>query len=151
MTTLQCVPPSSGHCCDTEGLATCDRSQVFSGGESALPKPGRRSCLAALPRCRLVNLYGPTECTINASAYTVDRATVADGPRRHTDRHIRRHDPRTTSLTSIRGPVAVGEIGELYIGGIQVARGYLDRPELTAERFITDPFPHPGEPPLPHR
>jgi amino acid adenylation domain-containing protein len=85
-------------------------------------------------RPRLTNLYGPTETTINATLY--EPCDVGDWraighPVANTriyilDRHGR--------------PVPIGVTGELYIGGAGVARGYLNRPELTAERFLPDPF-----------
>jgi indigoidine synthase len=139
VTTVQCVPTLLQALLDTEGLDRCTTlTQVFSGGES-LSKTLATRCLAALPGCTLVNLYGPTECTINASSFTVDPRTLAEGPQRisigtpahHTQFYI---------LDEHRAQVGVGEIGELYIGGIQLARGYLHRPELTADRFIDNPF-----------
>ncbi|MEV4455035.1 amino acid adenylation domain-containing protein [Microbispora sp. NPDC049633] len=139
VTTLQCVPTLLTALVDTEELHGCTSlTQVFTGGE-VLSKTLATSFFDTLPGCELVNLYGPTECTINSSAYTVDRATVGEGPHAisigapvdHTDYHI---------LDLGGSPVAVGEIGELFIGGVQVARGYLHRPELTAERFVDNPF-----------
>ncbi|MFL6126438.1 amino acid adenylation domain-containing protein [Actinophytocola sp.] len=139
VTTLQCVPTLLQALLDTEELDRCTSlTQVFTGGE-VLAKPLALSFLATLPSCDLVNLYGPTECTINSSAFTVNRAAVAEGPNAisigapvdGTEYYI---------LDKQRMPVAVGEIGELYIGGIQVARGYLHKPELTAQRFVADPF-----------
>ena len=85
----------------------------------------------------LVNNYGPTECTVVSTSGTVAPNAKADG------------------LPSIGRPIAngqifilddamkqvpVGSIGELYIGGAQLARGYLNRPELTAEKFVRNPF-----------
>jgi amino acid adenylation domain-containing protein len=83
----------------------------------------------------LHNLFGPTEA-IGVSAWTCDRSSplpfVPIGrPLANTQLHILDEDMR---------PVPVGEIGELHIGGVQVGRGYLNRPELTAERFMSDPF-----------
>ncbi|TCO62336.1 amino acid adenylation domain-containing protein [Actinocrispum wychmicini] len=139
VTTLQCVPTLLTALLDTEQLHTCESlTQIFTGGE-VLSKPLAVSCLETLPWCELVNLYGPTECTINSSAFTVDRTTLSEGPNaisigapvRDTEYHI---------LTVNSEPVAVGEIGELFIGGVQVARGYLHRPELTEERFVRNPF-----------
>lgn len=145
VTTLQCVPTLLQALIDTENLSSCHSLRnIFSGGE-ALSRSLAAQCLDAMPTARLVNLYGPTECTINASAFVVDRAAVDDGPRTMpvgtpvsgTTFHIL--DPQGK-------PVAIGEIGELHIGGIQVARGYLGRLDLTADRFVDDPFSTTPEP-----
>ncbi|MFD6304383.1 amino acid adenylation domain-containing protein, partial [Streptomyces sp. NPDC060223] len=84
------------------------------------------------------NLYGPTEYTINTlGGGTHDSATPTVGrPIRGTRAHI---------LDAWLRPVPHGVPGELYIAGIGLARGYLDRPALTAERFVADPFGKPGE------
>ena len=93
------------------------------------------------PPTRLINEYGPTETVVGCCVH-----------------EVRPQDPRTGSIV-IGRPIAntklyvldenfqavgVGVMGELYIGGAGVARGYLNRPELTAERFLADPFS--GEP-----
>ncbi|MER5208982.1 amino acid adenylation domain-containing protein [Streptomyces sp. NPDC002825] len=124
-TMLQGVPTLLQALVDTERLGTCTSLQrVYSGGE-ILSRNLAVQLLAELPAAELINLYGPTECTINASSHTVDRATVAGGPAA-----IPIGRPAYDTTFHIRD-------GELCIGGVQVARGYLDRPELTAERFIT--------------
>lgn len=139
VTTVQCVPTLLQAFVDTEELHRCQAlRQVFSGGE-ALSKGLALQCVEALPWCELVNLYGPTECTINSSAYTVDPATVAAGPNaipigRPVD------NTRYHILDAGLSEAAAGEVGELYIGGIQLARGYLHRPDLTEDRFVDDPF-----------
>ncbi|PPK65648.1 amino acid adenylation domain-containing protein [Actinokineospora auranticolor] len=139
VTTLQCVPTLLQAMLDTERMAECATlAQVFCGGE-ALSRTLAQRFFAEFPGRDLVNLYGPTECTINSSSHRVDPATVADGPPtvpigtpvHNTQYHI---------LDGDRNPVAVGEIGELYIGGAQLARGYLGKPDLTAERFVHNPF-----------
>lgn len=85
----------------------------------------------------VVNNYGPTECTVVATSGTVapageDLLAPAIGkPIAHTRIHI---------LDGARNPVAEGEIGEIYIGGTGVARGYRNRPDDTQERFLPDPF-----------
>ncbi|WP_328943327.1 amino acid adenylation domain-containing protein [Streptomyces sp. NBC_00250] len=129
-TMLQGVPTLLQALVDTERLASCTTlRRVYSGGE-ILSRNLAAQLLAELPAAELINLYGPTECTINASSHTVDRATVCDptGPAASTAIPIGR--PAYGTTFHIRD-------GELCIGGVQVARGYLDRPELTAERFIT--------------
>jgi amino acid adenylation domain-containing protein len=140
VTTLQCVPTLLRALLDTEKLSSCTSlTQIFSGGE-ALARTLALDCLQALPNCELVNLYGPSECTINSSAFTVSRDTLDEGP--HTvciGTPV--HNTRYYILDRHRSPVGVGEIGELYISGVQLARGYLRRPDLTADRFIDNPFP----------
>ncbi|MEV4431321.1 amino acid adenylation domain-containing protein [Streptomyces sp. NPDC049602] len=126
-TMLQGVPKLLQALVDTERLGTCDTLQrVYSGGE-ILSRNLAAQLLSELPATELINLYGPTECTINASSHTVDRATVADagGPAA-----LPIGRPAYDTTFHIRD-------GELCIGGVQVARGYLDRPELTAEKFLT--------------
>jgi thioesterase domain-containing protein/acyl-CoA synthetase (AMP-forming)/AMP-acid ligase II/acyl carrier protein len=136
VTSLQCVPTLLQALLETELLHACTSlTQIFCGGE-ALTRSLARRCLEALPGCELVNLYGPTECTINSSACTVDRNRLGDGAGTvpiGTPVDETRYD----ILDAQRRPVAAGEIGELYIGGIQLARGYLHRPELTAEKFVS--------------
>ncbi|NES20315.1 MAG: amino acid adenylation domain-containing protein, partial [Symploca sp. SIO3E6] len=82
----------------------------------------------------LWNLYGPTEITVWATIYQVNRGegAIAIGrPIANTQTYI---------LDANHEPVAIGEPGELHIGGLGVARGYLNRRELTAEKFIPNPF-----------
>ncbi|MBW8480961.1 non-ribosomal peptide synthetase [Actinomadura parmotrematis] len=84
------------------------------------------------------NLYGPTEYTINTlGGGTTDSATSTVG------RPI--WNTKALVLDSWLRPVPVGVPGELYIAGVGMARGYLDRPALTAERFVANPFGAPGE------
>ncbi|ALO10102.1 Peptide synthetase [Streptomyces venezuelae] len=126
-TMLQGVPTLLQALVDTERLATCTSlRRVYSGGE-ILSRNLAAQLLAELPDTELINLYGPTECTINASSHTVDRAALtAEGA----PAAIPIGRPAYDTTFHIRD-------GELCIGGIQVARGYLDRPELTADRFVT--------------
>ncbi|MFC9327595.1 amino acid adenylation domain-containing protein [Kitasatospora sp. NPDC057015] len=139
VTTLQGVPTLLQALVDTGRLSRCTSlTQVFSGGE-ALTKSLAIELLDALPDCVLVNLYGPSECTINASTHTVDRNTVQHGPE-HISIGRPVGDTSFHILDPARRPVAAGESGELYIAGRQLARGYLNRPDLTAERFISNPF-----------
>lgn len=94
---------------------------------------------------RLFNLYGPTEATIVATAHEIS----GDGEPMNRRRKIPigRPLPGTSVYLLDRhgNPVPPGVVGEVYIGGVGVGRGYLDRPERTAEAFLPDPFaPEPG-------
>lgn len=139
VTTLQCVPTLLQALLDTEELRTCTSlRRVFSGGE-ALPRELARQITDEIPWASLINLYGPTECTINATAHLVDPGALGDGggtipigvPVDNTQCFI---------LDENMSPADIGEVGELHIGGAQLARGYLNRPEQTRERFIASPF-----------
>ncbi|KAF9286168.1 hypothetical protein BGZ68_003159 [Mortierella alpina] len=85
----------------------------------------------------VVNMYGPTEITVYA---TYRPMTVDDCSHSFSPIGVRLPDTRTYVLDGHGLPVPVGAIGELYIGGAGVARGYLNRLELTAEIFVRDPF-----------
>ncbi|MEV2203591.1 amino acid adenylation domain-containing protein [Streptomyces fradiae] len=106
------------------------------GGE-AVPPDVLAAWRARVPHVRVCNAYGPTETTVTATVHDVlpgapdPRGSVPIG---------RPLGVRTARVVDGRGePVAAGEVGELLIGGPELARGYLGRPELTAERFVPDP------------
>ncbi|HEY2740330.1 MAG TPA: condensation domain-containing protein, partial [Thermoanaerobaculia bacterium] len=92
-------------------------------------------------RCRLFNGYGPTEATVNCALFEVGRA--ADWhPRGLASVPIGRPSAanRLYVLDRRMQPVPVGSPGELFVGGVSLSRGYLNRPDLTAARFVPDPF-----------
>jgi amino acid adenylation domain-containing protein len=93
------------------------------------------------PGVRLVNEYGPTETVVGCSAYTLAPGVHRGGPV-PVGRAIR--NLTFFVLDGRLQPVPVGVAGELYVGGTGVARGYLDRPALSADRFVPDPFAGPG-------
>jgi amino acid adenylation domain-containing protein len=110
---------------------------MIVGGERALPERVASWRRITGDRIRLLNSYGPTETTVAATLHEV----AAD------DAPIGTPLPgaRVRVLDEALGPVPPGIPGELYVGGIGVARGYLGRPGATAERFLPDPFGGPGE------
>ncbi len=115
--------------------------ELLTGGE-ALSVPHVQRALQALPDTQLVNGYGPTESTTFTTCYRIPRdldpaarAIPIGRPIRETTVHV---------LDAQMRPVPVGAIGELFIGGQGLARGYHNRPDLTAERFVRDPFGPPG-------
>ncbi|CAL9516038.1 Tyrocidine synthase 3 [Streptomyces sp. enrichment culture] len=91
---------------------------------------------ALAPDTELINEYGPTEASVGSTVFPVPRDTAAEVV------PIGRPLPnmRTHVLDAGMRPVPVGVAGELYVGGTGVARGYAGRPDLTAERFLPDPF-----------
>ncbi|MCE0536280.1 non-ribosomal peptide synthetase [Kineosporia rhizophila] len=87
------------------------------------------------PQCRIINEYGPTEATIGITAYTFD--PVADAERNVVPIGVPAHNSQVHLLDAHRRFVPDGEVGELYLAGAQLARGYLGRPDLDEERFPT--------------
>ena len=113
------------------------RLKLFVGGEAVSDKLLAR-ILSNHTIAYLLNVYGPTETTI----WSLNQVNTKD----HFNTNIGRPISNTTVyvLDNNRAPVPVGAIGELYIGGTGVARGYLNNDLLTAEKFIADPF-RPGQ------
>jgi amino acid adenylation domain-containing protein len=115
-------------------------TRVFASGEALLPAMVD-SFAARLPNAALHNLYGPTEAAVDVTAWSC----AAGSPIVPIGKPIK--NARIYLLDELGAPVPIGIRGELFIGGVQVARGYLNRPELTAERFVPDPFvPEEGYP-----
>jgi len=112
---------------------------VILGGEKALPERLVKWHQHAGDRVRLVNTYGPTETTIVATMFDLP---AQGGNKKITDVPIGQPigNLEVFVLDQFLRPVPVGIPGELYIGGAGVARGYLHRPELTAEKFVVHPF-----------
>jgi amino acid adenylation domain-containing protein len=93
------------------------------------------------PDAAIVNEYGPTETVVGCTAYVVPPGRHRDGP---VPVGVPIQNLRNYVLDAQGEPLPIGVPGELFIGGAGVARGYLGRPGLTAERFVPDPFAAPG-------
>src|SRR6185436_14711391 len=89
------------------------------------------------------NVYGPTEGTVYATAEKVPDAADDGRLTESIGRPIA--NTRIYILNAHGQPVPVGIAGEIHVGGVQVTRGYMNRPDLTAEKFVVDPFGAPGE------
>ena len=114
--------------------------QLLAGGD-VLSVPHVRRVLEVAPNCRLINGYGPTESTTFACCHTITNPRLASIP---IGRPI--SNTQVYILDRHKIPTPIGVPGELYIGGDGLALGYLNKPELTAERFIENPLPlAPGE------
>jgi natural product biosynthesis luciferase-like monooxygenase protein len=136
VTHLQCTPSLARMLAsEAESLEALRPLRKLLVGGERLP-PGLAGQLALVVAGDLVNVYGPTETTVWSTAAPIDRSggpVTIGRPLANTQVHL---------LDGQRRPVPVGVAGELCIGGRGVARGYLHRPELTAERFFPDPFGH---------
>ncbi|MFI6363195.1 amino acid adenylation domain-containing protein [Nocardia sp. NPDC050630] len=106
---------------------------IFVIGE-ALP-PETVTALRAVSDAAVHNLYGPTEAAVSITAWRAsasEQTTVPIG--------LPQWNSRVYVLDARLRPVPAGVVGELYLAGVQLARGYVARPDLTADRFVADPF-----------
>ncbi|MCF5753059.1 amino acid adenylation domain-containing protein, partial [Pseudomonas syringae] len=118
---------------DSQGFS--DLRRVLCSGE-ALPGHLVRRFKTQMPGIALHNLYGPTEAAIDVTAWDCSGLDTPDS----TPIGKPVANTRIYLLDAHQQPVPFGVAGEIYIGGVQVARGYLNLAQLTAERFIKDPF-----------
>ncbi|MBB2885147.1 MULTISPECIES: non-ribosomal peptide synthase/polyketide synthase [Pseudomonas] len=135
ITTLHFVPSMLQAFLQDPAVGQCrSLTRIVCSGE-ALPVDAQQQVFAKLPNAGLYNLYGPTEAAIDVTHWTCieeGRDSVPIGqPIANLGTYILDHE---------LSPVPVGVIGELYLGGEGLARGYHRRPSLTAERFATSPF-----------
>ncbi|GGZ50253.1 hypothetical protein GCM10010387_50770 [Streptomyces inusitatus] len=152
VTTVHFVPPMLRTFLDEPAAAGCTSlRRILTGGEK-LPADLRDRALNLLD-VALHHLYGPTETTVHATSWTCERRP-ATGSGTDTDveatgrpepigRPVR--NTRVYVLDAGLGPVPPGAVGEVYLAGVQLAHGYLNRRRLTAERFVACPFGAPGE------
>ncbi|MFP8964465.1 amino acid adenylation domain-containing protein, partial [Streptomyces nanhaiensis] len=136
---LVCAIPSVlGRLLEQGGLELSARTLAL-GGE-ALPAAVADRVASAMPDTRLLNVYGPTEATVYATAGRAGEAPDGGAPPIGRPlAHVRAY-----VLDGALRPVEPGRPGELYLAGDGLARGYLGRPGPTAERFVADPFGPPG-------
>jgi amino acid adenylation domain-containing protein/non-ribosomal peptide synthase protein (TIGR01720 family) len=133
ITILQMVPTGLRALLDEPGFERCrSLRRIFCGGEALSPDLVER--VFERLDVELVNLYGPTEACIDSTFWVCRRGegTVPIG------RPIQ--GARAYVLDRLLRPQSAGAEGELYIAGAGLARGYLERPDLTAGRFLPDPF-----------
>ena len=134
VTVLQLVPSMLRGLVEEQGLESCQSlRRVFCGGE-VLPFQLRER-FSGRSKADLYNLYGPTEATIDVTCgiceHNAGQSVSIGRPIANTQIYI---------LVAHLQPAPIGIAGELYIAGLGLARGYLNSPELTAEKFIPNPF-----------
>lgn len=138
VTHLQCTPTMAGMLLADERTQTAfQQLQCLMIGGEAFPAALARQ-LQQINKGEIINMYGPTETTVWSTTYRVSPGLTripVGHPIANTEMYILDHNLL---------PVPIGVVGELMIGGAGVARGYLGRPELTAQRFIRNPFPSNG-------
>ncbi|MEU7898409.1 amino acid adenylation domain-containing protein [Nonomuraea sp. NPDC049152] len=140
VTTMHFVPSMLALFLEEAGIESCTSlKRVVCSGEELTPRMAARF-FERLPGVELHNLYGPTEAAVDVTAWKCEdvegRGTLPIGrPMPGCRLHV---------LDARLEPMPVGVPGHLHIGGVQVARGYAGRPELTAERFVPDPYGPPG-------
>lgn len=136
VTTAHFVPSMLPSFLEARGLERCrSLRRVIASGEALTPDLVQRF-FARLPNVALHNFYGPTEAAVDVSHFqprpgAEARVIPIGRPAANTTLHV---------VDEGLEPLPIGVPGELCIGGVQVARGYLDRPELDRERFVPDPF-----------
>ncbi|WP_241268859.1 amino acid adenylation domain-containing protein [Streptomyces chrestomyceticus] len=133
------LTPTYLHQLIAAGLFTGERHRpriLMVGGEAV--DAALWETLRTLPGTTAYNYYGPTECTVDAVYCRIagqGEQPVIGRPGRNVQAYV---------LDAALNPVPAGVPGELYLAGDQIARGYLRRPALTAERFVANPFAHAG-------
>ncbi|MGW4898181.1 amino acid adenylation domain-containing protein, partial [Kitasatospora sp. NPDC004240] len=118
------------------------RAVIFAGERLDMAELRSWTARKGTEHPALVNMYGPTEITVYATHHVITADEVATSHRSNIGHSL--GDLSIHLLDPAGHPVPVGVPGEMYIGGPGLARGYLDRPGLTAERFVPDPFGAPG-------
>ncbi|MGO3986802.1 amino acid adenylation domain-containing protein [Pseudomonas sp. SAS7] len=135
ISTLHFVPSMLQAFMTHEAVESCTSlKRVVCSGE-ALPAELARQTLQRLPAAGLYNLYGPTEAAIDVTHWACQPDESISVPIGQPIDNLKTH-----ILEGSLQPAVRGSAGELYLGGVGLARGYHQRPSLTAERFVPDPF-----------
>ncbi|WP_454694302.1 amino acid adenylation domain-containing protein [Achromobacter aegrifaciens] len=135
VTTLHFVPSMLQAFLAHEGIDTCTSlKRILCSGE-ALPAEARNEVFRRLPQAELSNLYGPTEAAIDVTHWACRNDGHSQVPIGQPISGIQTH-----VLDADLNLAPAGAVGELFLGGIGLARGYLGRAGLSAERFVADPF-----------
>lgn len=135
ITIIHFVPTMLGLFLNEQNVAACSTLRYVICSGEALTYPMQQRFLRTL-NCGLYNLYGPTEASVDVtywecSSEYINKIVPIGFPVANTKMYI---------LDETRQHILPGESGDLYIGGVQLARGYINRKDLTNERFIADPF-----------
>jgi len=148
ITVLQTVPTLLGIMIDQQEQAGEQRLPLqklrwMISNAEALPGTMCNQWAKLYPQVPLLNAYGPTECSDDIAHYVVEQVPHAQWMYAPLGSPLR--NMKSYVLDGRMRQVPIGMTGEMYIGGVGVGRGYLNRPGLTAERFVPDPFsPEPG-------
>ena len=135
ITTIHFMPSNLRVLLETKGIIQCKSlKHVICGGETLSIQ--LQELVFSKLSTKLYNLYGPTEATIDSTSWICkqgqdDQKVPIGRPINNTQIYI---------LSLQKQPVPIGVQGEIYIGGVGLARGYLNQPELTSEKFVTNPF-----------
>ncbi|GLY18836.1 hypothetical protein Kisp01_58500 [Kineosporia sp. NBRC 101677] len=114
------------------------RVVIFGGEKLVMPDLAPWVARRDLQRTELVNMYGITETTVHTTYHRVTAADLVPGAGNQVGHPL--DDTAVYLLDEAGQPVPIGVTGEIHVGGPSVARGYLGRPDLTAQRFVPDPF-----------
>lgn len=143
ITHLTLAPSTARALLDLPALPRCAGLRCLLLGGEALDATLAARLHALLPQARMLNFYGPSETTEDCSVDEIDFAALPPTGTLPIGRPI--DNTRIYVLDTAGNPVPVGVVGELHVAGLGVARGYLGRPDLTAQRFVPDPFAPAGD------
>jgi non-ribosomal peptide synthetase component F/acyl carrier protein len=138
VTVLEVVPSLLGVLVEAEEGADAGALRWMMPTGEALPVALARRWLARVPQVKMVNAYGPTECSDDVTQQVLRTPPPAEAPRVPIGRPVL--NTRVYVLDGRMEPVPVGVVGELYVGGVQVGRGYMGEARKTALAFVPDPF-----------